>query len=258
MAFAWDGRGWSLGCELLEVGGGSGAGEGAGDEDAALLAGGHFADGFVAECFPSDLVEEVFGAGAHAFGDGEVGPEGRGGEEAGEDGVDAGGLEGGSAGEVRGDDAEALAELREIPAWAAEDADGAPAAVAADGEGVEFAGDGFEQGRFAAAVGAEDGEVLAGVEAEVDVVEDGLAATGDGDVLEGEDGVGMCCAESGRAGGVDRIDGRSAREGIEVELFQGETKVRWCGPADRRHPRRECPVCSVTRQTKQARSYVFS
>lgn len=169
---------------VMELGGGAGAGQGAGDQDAALLAGGHLAHGFVAEILGADLLEEVFSTGAHGAGDVEVGPEGGGGEEAGEDGVETRGVEEGSAGEIGGDDAEALAKFGEIPAPAAEDADGGLRL----NERVEFTGDGFEQGGFAAAVGAKDGEVFAGVKGEVDVVEDGGTAARDVDVLEGEDG----------------------------------------------------------------------
>ncbi len=144
----------------------------------------------MAEVFGADLVEEIFGPGAHLPRNGKVGPEGRRGEEAGEDGVEAGGGECGCAGELGGDDAKAAAELCEIPAAAAEDAETGGETIGRDGEGVELAGDGFEEGGFATAVRAEDGEVLSREEVEVDVVEDGRAAAGDKDVLEGEDGRG--------------------------------------------------------------------
>lgn len=128
-------------------------------------------------------MEKIFGTGAHGRGDGEVRPEGGGGEEAGEDGVESRGVEEGPAGEIGGDDTEALAEFGEIPARAAEDADGASRAD----QRVELAGDGLEERGLAAAVRAEDGEVLSRLEGEMDVVEDGGAAAGDVDVLEGED-----------------------------------------------------------------------
>ena len=133
------------------------------------------------------LFEDFVGAGVHLGGDrgGEVGPEGGAGEEAGEDGVAAGGVEGGAAGELGGDYAEALFELGEVPAFAAEDAD--LVLVRVD-DGVALAGDGLDEGGFAAAVGAEDGDVLAGGDGEVDVVEDDVVAAGYVDVLEREKG----------------------------------------------------------------------
>jgi len=97
--------------------------EGAADHDAALLAGGHLAYGLAGEGDGVDLVEDFVGAGAHGFGDGEVGPEGRAREEAGEDGIEAGSGERGLAGEFGGDYAEALFEFGEVPALATEDAD---------------------------------------------------------------------------------------------------------------------------------------
>lgn len=174
-------------------GGGPGAYEGAGDHNAALLAGGHFADLFVREREGVDFGEGGLGSVAHGWGDDEVGPEGGGGEEAGEDGVEAGGGEGGFAGQVGGDEAHAAAEVGEVPAIAAKDAD----FCFGVNQGVKLAGDGFEEGGFAAAVWAEDGEVFACVEGEGDVVEDGLVAAGDRDVLEIEDGWGHGFKDSG-------------------------------------------------------------
>ena len=161
------------------------ADEGAADHDAALLAGGHFAYELVTEGSGVDFTKNLLGALAHGGGDGEVGPEGGAREEAGEDGVKAGGREGLAAGQLGGDDAEALFELGEIPAGSAEEAD---AGVRLN-QGVELAGEGFEEGGFAAAVGAQDGEVFAGVEDEVDVVQDGRGATGYVDVGEIDDGL---------------------------------------------------------------------
>jgi hypothetical protein len=108
--------------------------EGAGDEDAALFSGGHFADEVVGEVGGVDAFESFCGAEAHFVGDDEVGPERGGGEEAGDDGVEAGGASGGAAGGVGragggveagvgvGDDSEVLAEFGQVPAAAAEDA----------------------------------------------------------------------------------------------------------------------------------------
>ena len=117
-------------------------------------------------------MEDFVGAGAHGFGDGEVGPEGRAGEEAGENGVTSGGGEGLFAGEFGGDYAETLFEFGEIPALTTEDAD----LGFWQGDGVALAGDGLDEGGLTAAVGAEDGDVLAGVDEEVDVVEDDVVA----------------------------------------------------------------------------------
>ncbi len=136
--------------------------------------------GLLARSTASIWCEDFVGAGLHGWGDGEVGPEGGAGKEAGEDGVAAGGVEGGAAGEFGGDDAEALFEFGEVPAFAAEDAD---LRFRLD-DGVALAGDGLDEGGFAAAVGAEDGDVLAGVDGEVDVVEDDVVAAGHVDVCQ--------------------------------------------------------------------------
>jgi len=50
--------------------------KGAGDEDAALFSGGHFADEVVGEVGGVDAFESLGGALAHVVGDDEVGPEG--------------------------------------------------------------------------------------------------------------------------------------------------------------------------------------
>src|SRR6202035_1422920 len=57
-------------------------------------------------------------------------------------------------------------------------------------QGITLAGHGLDQGRFAASVGSEDGDVFSAADREVDVVEDGVVAAGDGDVFEGEEGLG--------------------------------------------------------------------
>ena len=49
--------------------------EGAGDENAALFSGGHFADELLGEVGGVDAFEGFGGAEAHFFGDDEVGPE---------------------------------------------------------------------------------------------------------------------------------------------------------------------------------------
>jgi len=77
-----------------------------------------------------------------------------------------------TAGQFGRDDAEALLELGEVPAGAAENAD----LGLRLGDWVALAGDGLDECGFAAAVGAEDGDVLAGVDGEIDVVEDNVFA----------------------------------------------------------------------------------
>ena len=193
----------ALGGEVERVGGlveeelAGAVDEGAGDEDAALFAGGHFANGVLGEVGGVDAGEGLDGALAHFVGDDEIGPEGGGGEEAGDDGIEADGATGGAAGGVGGargevhageivtDDAEVLAEAGEVPTGTAEDAD----FHAGLDDGVEVAGHGADEGGLAAAVGAKDDDVLAGADGEVDVVEDDGVSEGDVDVGHGEEDV---------------------------------------------------------------------
>ena len=79
-----------------------------------------------------------------------------------------------AAGKFGGHHSEALLEFGEVPALAAEDADGRLRL----GDGVALAGDGLDEGGLAAAVRAEDSDVLASVDGEVDVVEDDVFAAG--------------------------------------------------------------------------------
>lgn len=171
--------------------------QGAGDEDAAFFSGGHFADELLGEVGGLDAVKSFSGAGAHFWRDDKIGPEGGGGEEAGDDGVEAGGDGSALAGELGaegavGDDAEVLAELGEVPAVAAEDAD----VHAGLDDGIKLAGDGEDERGLAASVGAEDADMLAGADFEIDVVEDGAVSTGDVDLGEGEEGIGIEVGES--------------------------------------------------------------
>ncbi len=87
-------------------------------------------------------------------------------------------------GEFGGDYAEALLQLCEVPAFAAEDADSGLGLR----DGVALAGDGLDEGDLPQPLGPRDGDVLAGVDGEVDVVEDDVVATGDVDVGEMEEG----------------------------------------------------------------------
>jgi len=181
--------------------------EGAGDEDAALFSGGHGGYGLMGEAGGVYSLEGLVGAVAHLFCHDEVGPEGGGGEEAGDDGFKAGGAgkESGFAGlcgaegERFRDDAEVFAELGEVPAGAAEDhyfwpglGGAGEVGIRKTGcgglDGVELAVHGADEGGFAAAVGAEDDEVFAGLDGEVDVMEDDAVTGGDGDVAEVEEG----------------------------------------------------------------------
>ena len=158
--------------------------EGAGDHDAALLASGHFADQFQFEMRGLHELESLVGAGTHFRRDVEIGPEGRGGEESGDDGVEAAGDGGALAGEFGGDNAEMGAELGDIPALATEEAEFG----GGRDDGVALAGDGADEGGFAAAVGAEDGNVFAVGDAEGDGVEDDIVAAGDVDLAHEEEG----------------------------------------------------------------------
>src|SRR5271156_1944792 len=94
--------------------------EGAGDHDAAPLTGGHLADEFFSEMRGLHELQRGVSTGAHLRRDVQVRPEGRGGEESGDNGVDSARDAGALAGQMRFDDAEMLAELGNIPALATE------------------------------------------------------------------------------------------------------------------------------------------
>jgi len=157
--------------------------KGASDHDAALLTGGHFADEFQFEMRGLHELEGLVGASAHFRRDVEVGPEGRGGEEAGNDGVETARDGGALAGKLGGDDAEVGAELGDVPALAAEEAE----LGGGREDGVALAGEGADQRGFAAAVGTKDGEVFAVGDAEGDGVEDDVVPAGDADVAHEEE-----------------------------------------------------------------------
>ena len=122
---------------------------------------------------------------AHLLRDVEIRPQSGRGEEAGNDCVEPGG-DGGAftrqlgAHETSADHAEVLAQLGQVPAVAAKDAD----AHSGLHDGVNLAGDGENQGGLAAAVGAENRNVLAGAEVEVDVVQHNAVAARDVDVSQ--------------------------------------------------------------------------
>lgn len=156
--------------------------ESASDEDAALFSCGHFADELLSEVRGLNAGEGFDGARAHFIGDVKVRPERGCGEESGNDGVEAGGDGGALAGKIGADDAEMTAQLGQVPAVTAEDAD----AHAGLDDGVDLAGDGENERGFAAAVWSEDGDVFSGADGEVDVVEDDPVAAGDVDILQFE------------------------------------------------------------------------
>ena len=157
--------------------------EGAGDHDTPLLAGRHLSDKLRFEVRGLHQLECLVGPLTHFRRDVQVGPESRGGEESGNNGIEAAGDGGALTGEFGGDDAEVGAELRDVPALAAKEAQ----LGGGRDDGVALAGDGFDQRRFAAAVGAEDGDVFAVGDAEGDVVEDDVVAARDADVAHDEE-----------------------------------------------------------------------
>lgn len=128
-------------------------------------------------------LEGLVSAGAHFRRDMEVGPEGRGGEESGNDRVEAAGDGCAFTGEFGGDDAEVGAELGNVPTLAAEEAQ----LRGGCDDGVALAGDGLDEGGFAAAVGTEDGKVFAVGDAQGDVVKDDVVAAGDRDIAHEEE-----------------------------------------------------------------------
>ena len=158
----------------------------AGDQDAALFAGGHGADQLAGQMPRFDALQGF--AGAHFIGDVQIGPERGGGKEAGDNRVEPGGDGGALAGKLatRGagaDHAEVAAQFGEVPALPAEDAHDHSRLE----DGIELAGDGQNERGFAAAIGTEDGDVLAGADSEIDVVEHDTVAAGDADVAEAKE-----------------------------------------------------------------------
>jgi hypothetical protein len=163
--------------------------EGAGDHDTALLAGGHLADEFVFQMSSLHEFECGVSAGVHLGCDVQVGPERGGGEKSGDDGIDTAGDAGALAWQVRFDDAEVLAELRDVPSGAAKQADAGFRSY----DGIALACDGLDERGFSAAVGTEDGDVLASCDAEADIVEHDGFSTGYVDMLHVEEfGFGLC------------------------------------------------------------------
>jgi hypothetical protein len=155
------------------------------DEDAAGFSGRHLVGGAVGEMGDFEEVEHVTRFALHLGGDFVPWPDADAAEEAGEDDLVTGVVAGAELHPVVGDDAELTAEIVDMPSVAAEDFE-------APGFGletrIEFAGDQLDEGRFAGAVRAQDHDVFALGDGEGDVVEDGLVAALDGDVLEIEEG----------------------------------------------------------------------
>ncbi len=168
----------------------------AGDEDAALFAGGHLADQARRQMGRLDAFEGFAGALAHQVCDVEIGPEGGGGKESREDGIEAGRARSGAAGgvggagvslvagNVIGDDAEVAAKLGYVPASATKDAQ----LHARLNQRINLAVEGADEGGFAAAIGAENGDVFARFNVEVNVAEDDGVAQGNVDIAHSEEG----------------------------------------------------------------------
>ena len=112
-----------------------------------------------------------------------VGPDADGAEEAGKDELATFDVAGALGHEVVGDEAEVVAEVKDVPVGSAEDLEGGFGAE----ERVAFAGNGFDESGFAGAVGAEDGDVFAGVDCEGEAVKGEAAAAFDEDVFEVEE-----------------------------------------------------------------------
>lgn len=160
--------------------------QGTADHGAALLAGGHLAHGLRRQMGCIKLLHYGGSALAHRSSHGEIGPERGAGEEAGQHSIESSGGARLAAGEFGGDDAEALLQLGQVPALAAEDAD---AHLGRD-QRIALAGHGLDECGFTAAVGPENGDVLARLDAQVDVVQNDIVATCDADMFEEKEGLG--------------------------------------------------------------------
>ena len=106
-------------------------------------------------------------------------------EEAGEYGFAAGDVARAGLRQVVGDDAQQHAQVEDVPAVPAQDAQRRSL------HRIAFARDGFDERRFARAVRAEDGDVLALGDGEGEGVERALLAAHDGDVVELQERVGQ-------------------------------------------------------------------
>lgn len=161
--------------------------EGAGDEDAALFASGHFANELCGQVRGFHAGESFGGAGAHFIGDVEIGPESGGGEEAGDHCIKSRSDGGALSGQIGANHAEVLAQLRQIPAIAPEDAH----MHAGLDDGVDLAGDGENKRGFAAAIGTEDGDVFPGTDGEIYIVKNDAFSARNVDVGQFEKTVGL-------------------------------------------------------------------
>lgn len=155
----------------------------AGDHDPALLAGGHLSYHAQREVRRLHEIESGLRALPHFPRDVEIRPEGGGGEESSGDDVQAGGDRRALPRQLGRDDAEVGAELRNIPAIAAEEAQ----LRRGRDNGITLAGERFDQRRLAAAIGTEDGDVFAVLDAEGEVVQDDVFAASDGNVAHEEE-----------------------------------------------------------------------
>ncbi len=186
--------------------------EGTGDHDAALLAGRHFPDEFRFEVRGLHQLERLVGAVAHVGRDVQVGPEGGSGEESGNDGIETASDGRAFAGEFGGDDAQMSAELGDIPALAAEQAQFG----GGRDDGIALAGDGPDEGGFAAAVGAEDGDVFAVGDAQGDCVQHDIVAAGDRNVVHDEEVVLACSRVCWVLASSRKIISEWLRDGIDT------------------------------------------
>ena len=146
--------------------------ERAGNEDAAFFSGRHCADELLGEVRGFNSLESFARPIAHIGSDVEIRPQGGGGKEAGDYRVEPASDCRSFAGQLcthgsSGNNAEVAAQLGQIPAFAAKDAD----EHSRLNDGIELASHGKNKRGFAAAVRTKDSDVLAGANAEIDVVQ---------------------------------------------------------------------------------------
>ena len=103
-------------------------------------------------------------------------------------------VQGAFAGQIRFDHAEPLAQLKQLPALAAEDAH----ARARPSQGIALAGQRLDQRGLAATIRAEDGQMLVALHAQRNIVEHGLQAARHGNVLEFDESLSLHSHEFSR------------------------------------------------------------
>ena len=130
------------------------------------------ADRFVAQVLDFEQMKDFIGAGFHPRSDMKVRPQGGARKKPGEDCVAAGGVGRAFTGQFRGDDAQMLSQLGQIPLPLPEDLQAGSFAR----DRIALTSEGLNQRGFSAAVGAEDGDVFARPDTQRDVVQhDGFA-----------------------------------------------------------------------------------